>query len=328
MISKKAIENIQEALGGRAKINEALGPHTTLKIGGPADLFFEARTADELVAAVSAARKEGIPLFILGGGSNILIGDRGIRGLVVRNLCMNIRVKGVKAVTIGGNQKKIVFVEAESGVPMNKLVRFTVDEGLAGLHMHLGLPGTVGGAIYMNSKWTKPEGYVGECVYQVHIVTAAGEEQVVPQSYFHFAYDTSSLQKTRDVVISVVFSLTSDNRDRLWKLATDSITYRRATQPQGVATAGCTFRNLSSSEALTHSTPEHTTSAGYLIDHSGLKGMKIGGAEISSMHANFIVNTGKATAKDVVQLIETARENVQKQFGVRLVEEVERVGEF
>ncbi len=321
--------SLKEVLGDRLKTDEPLSRFTTFKIGGPADFFYEAKTADELARAVSLGRTLNLPVFILGGGSNILIGDKGIRGLVIRNLSMHIGIKGVKAVThSGGEQRKLVFVEADAGVPINKLVRFTVDEGLSGLHMHLGLPGSVGGALYMNSKWTRPEGYVGDAVYQVRLVTKEGEDRIVPQSYFHFAYDTSALQRTKDVVISVVFALSADDRDRLWKIATESIMYRRETQPQGVLSAGCTFRNLSRAEALTLGTPNLTTSAGYLVDHAGLKGASEGDAYISPVHANFIINRGKAKAEDVVKLIELARSQVLKQFGVRLTEEIERVGEF
>jgi UDP-N-acetylmuramate dehydrogenase len=322
------LEEFKKVLGDRIKTDEPLARYTTFKVGGPADYFFEARSSEDLANAVSAARNLNVPVYILGGGSNILIGDKGIRGLVVRNLSSHIGIKGVKAVTIGQESKKLVFVEADSGVPINKLVRFTVDEGLAGLHMHLGLPGTVGGAIYMNSKWTHPEGYVGDVVYQVRLVTQKGEDTVVPQSYFQFAYDSSRIQKTKDVVISVVFALTADDKDRLWKIATESITYRRSTQPQGVFTAGCTFRNLSRAEALTASTPNLTTSAGYLIDHAGLKNESSGDAYVSPVHANFIVNRGKATAHDVIKLIDRIEKSVQTQFNVRLSEEIERVGEF
>lgn len=319
---------LKQTLGDRVKADELLAAYTTFKIGGPADYFYIARTSDELAAAVSAGRKLHLPIFILGGGSNILIGDKGIRGLVIRNLSSHIGIKGIKSAGRGTDHTKIVYVEADAGVPINKLVRFTVDEGLAGLHMHLGLPGTVGGALFMNSKWTHPEGSVGDVVYQARIVTGDGEEQIVPKSYFHFAYDSSSLQKNNDIVVSVVFALTGDEKDRLWKIATDSITYRRETQPQGVFTAGCTFRNLSKIDAMTHATPNLMTSAGYLIDHAGMKNISVGDAVISPVHANFIVNRGKATASDVVKLIEMAREKVYRQFGVRLEEEILRVGEF
>ncbi len=322
------IQPLQEALGNRVKADEPLARYTTFKIGGPADYFYEAKTSDECAAAVAIARKLNLPVFILGGGSNILIGDKGIRGMVIRNLSTHIGIKGVKSALIGEDRKKVVYVEADAGVPVNKLVRFTVDEGLSGLHMHLGLPGSVGGALYMNSKWTRPEGYIGDVVYQARLVTGEGEDIVVPQSYFHFAYDTSVLQSTKDTVISVVFALVAADKDELWKIATESITYRRETQPQGVSSAGCTFRNLSKAEALTLSTPNLTTSAGYLLDHAGLKNESVGDAYISPVHANFIINRGKATAADVVKLIDLCRERVLKRFGVRLAEEIQRVGEF
>lgn len=324
----EALQKLKQILGDRVKENHLLAPLTTFKIGGPADLYYETRTADELVKAIKAARKLDVPIFMLGGGSNIVISDKGIRGLVIKNLTRHISIKGMKSQKQNGVEHKTVFVEAESGVPVNLLVRFTVDEGLSGLHMHLGLPGSVGGAVYMNSKWTHPNGYIGDCVYQARVVTKTGEEKIVPQSYFHFAYDTSSLQTSDDIVISVVFSLIAENKDTLWAIANDSIAHRKNTQPQGVCTAGCTFRNLSQADALSASTPDGTMSAGYLIDHAGLKGVRVGGAMISPMHANFIVNTGKATAKDVIELIEMVRMKVKEQFGITLMEEIERVGEF
>ncbi len=322
------LEKIKQALGDRLKKNEPLARYTTFKIGGPADLFFDAKTKDELIAAIRAARETGTPLFILGGGTNILIGDKGIRGLVVKNSTQGITIRGVKGSVASGNSKRTVFVEADSGVAMNKLVRFTIEEGLSGLEMHLGLPGSVGGAVYMNSKWTKPVGYVGDAVYQAMIVTQSGETRVVSREYFKFAYDSSSIQKSRDVVVSVTFVLTQEDKERLWETANASIAYRRETQPQGMFSAGCTFKNISKAEALAHATPELTTSAGFLVDHAGLKGEHIGEAQISPLHANFIINLGKAKASDVVELIEKARSTVKRTFGVTLEEEIVRVGEF
>ncbi len=321
-------EELKKIFGDRLKENEPLGRYTTFKVGGPADFFYEARTADEFALAVKTARLHNIPLFILGGGTNIVIGDKGIRGLVVRNLTSQIMIKGMKGGQVGKVRTGTVYVEAESGVPINKLVRFSVEEGLAGLEMQLGLPGSVGGAVYMNSKWTHPEGYVGDAVYQVRLITPSGEEKIVPQSYFHFAYDSSVIQQTGETVISVVFALTAGDKDALWAIANESIAYRRQTQPQGVLSAGCTFKNLSKAEAMAAASPNNTTSAGYLVDHAGLKGVQIGGAQISTVHANFIINVAKATAADVVELIELARTKVKEQFGITLIEEIQRVGEF
>jgi UDP-N-acetylmuramate dehydrogenase len=325
--------NIAEALrkkfGDRVKEHEPLARYTTFKIGGPADYFFDAKTTDEFAEAIVLGRSLSIPLFMLGGGTNILIGDDGIRGFVIKNSTRAVQIRGMKGnVTAGAAKQGLVFVEADSGVIFNSLVRFTVEEGLSGLEMHLGLPGSVGGAIFMNSKWTHPTGFVGDAVYQAEILTANNERKIVPKSYFQFGYDTSSLQKTKDIVLKVVFALRSDDKDRLWAVANESIQYRRQTQPQGVLTAGCVFRNISQAEALVANTPNHTTSAGFLIDHAGLKGTRVGDAEISSVHANFIINRGKATAADVIQLVERVQMKVKEQFGVTLTEEIIRVGEF
>lgn len=308
--------------------NEQLGKYTTFKIGGPADYFYNAKTIEDFVSAILLGRKLHLPIFILGGGTNILIGDKGIRGLVVRNGTRAISMRGAKGSMSKGKSNELVFVEAESGVVMNQLVRFTVEEGLSGLEMQLGLPGSVGGAVYMNSKWTHPTGYVGDVVYQAKILTPESEIKEVPKSYFQFAYDTSILQKSQDIVLSVVFALRRKEKTALWKIANESVLYRHGTQPQGVHSPGCTFRNISEAEAMAVSTPNHTTSAGFLVDHSGCKGMRVGDAYVSDMHANFIINKGAARAADVVQLIEKIRKKVFDQFGVRLEEEIVRVGEF
>jgi UDP-N-acetylmuramate dehydrogenase len=322
-------EKLQKTLGNRIKGLEPLARYTTFKIGGPAEYFFEAKTTDEFVAAITLGRTLAVPIFILGGGTNILIGDRGIRGFVIKNSTNTIQIKGVKGTVTGGAAHTgLVFVEADSGVSFNSLVRFTVGEGLAGLEMHLGLPGTVGGAIFMNSKWTHPVGYVGDAVYQAEILTPENERITVPKTYFRFGYDTSSIQKTKDILLKVVFSLRVDMKERLWKVANESISYRRHSQPQGVFTAGCAFKNISQAQTLVVPTPNHTTSAGFLIDHTGLKGTRVGDAEISGVHANFIINRGKATASDVVQLIELVRTKVKEKFGLMLEEEIIRVGEF
>ncbi|MBI3386021.1 UDP-N-acetylmuramate dehydrogenase [Candidatus Gottesmanbacteria bacterium] len=325
---KDPLQKLKKILGDRSRENEPLARYTTFKIGGPADLFYEAKTTDELVSAVTEARKLFVPVFMLGGGTNILIGDRGIRGFVVKNATDRIAIVGAKGKLSGGTQVGTVFVEADSGVIMNKLVRFTIEEGLGGLETQLGLPGSVGGAVFMNSKWTRPQSYVGDSLYQATILTKANEVSVVPKSYFQFGYDQSSIQKTGDIVLRVVFSLKPGNKEKLWEMANSVIAYRRETQPQGVFSPGCTFRNISKSDAIAASTPQFITSAGFLLDHAGLKEVSVGDAQISPVHANFIINKGKATAADVVKLIERARNQVKSQFGVELVEEIVRVGEF
>lgn len=317
-----------DQLGDSLKEHEPLGRYTTLKIGGPADLFIDVHTSQELINVIQQAVRLGIRVFVLGGGSNILVGDKGFSGLVIKNSTSHISVIGAKGFIKRGTGKRKVYIEADSGVMMNKLVRYTIEEGLQGLEMHLGLPGSVGGALYMNSKWTHPSGYVGDAVQQATVITPKGEVCTMPKSYFRFGYDTSILQKNADIVAKVIFALSPNNIEDLWKIANTSVLYRRESQPQGVFSPGCTFRNISKVQAMALSTPKHTTSAGFLLDHAGVKGMTVGDAQVSAIHANFIINRGKATASDVVKLIEKVRAKVKEQFGVNLEEEIVRIGEF
>jgi UDP-N-acetylmuramate dehydrogenase len=150
----------------------------------------------------------------------------------------------------------------------------------------------------------------------------------VPRSYFKFGYDSSIIQKTGDIVLTVIFVLTSQKKEELWKIANDSIAHRRVSQPQGVQSSGCIFRNITKSQAISLATPNFTTSAGFLLDHAGLKGMRVGDAQVSPVHANFIINTGRARASDMVELIERARSAVRQKFGVILEEEIVRLGDF
>lgn len=323
-----AYEELKKQFGENIQENVLLAPYTTYKVGGPADLFFTATSGDELITIVTAARKRAIPLFILGGGSNILIGDKGFRGLVVKNSTSSITIKGMKGKVQGAQTQRMVYLEVDSGVPMNKLVRFTIEEGLAGLEMHLGLPGSVGGAIYMNSKWTRPMGNVGDLLYHATVLTKENDLKQVDKEYFHFSYGMSSLQTNDDILIRIVFTLFKEDKDMLWRRADESIHYRRSTQPQGVHTAGCIFKNITEAEALTFGTPDHQTSAGYLLDKAGCKGMKVGGAEVSDIHANFVITHSGATASDVIELMEKMKKSVKKKFGVLLKEEILKVGEF
>ncbi len=322
------LTKLQTTLGPECKRDQSLANFTTLKVGGPADLFVETKTRDALENAVRQAIHVGVPFTILGGGSNILIGDKGIRGLVIRNMTREITMRGIKGKYENGNHVGEVYVETDSGVIFNSLVRFTIEEGYQGIEMHLGLPGTVGGALFMNSKWTNPEGYVGDVLHSATIVTTRGEVQNVGKEYFHFGYDTSILQKTKETVLSATFELKRSTKETLWDIANRSIAYRRSTQPQGVFTLGCTFQNISKSEAFTIPTPLHTTSAGYLIDHAGLKGYTRGKAQVSPIHANFIVNTGGATAKEILDLVAVIKEKVKQKFNVELKEEIVKVGDF
>lgn len=323
------LQSLQNQLDNRVKTTLPLAPYTTFKIGGPAEFFYEAQTTEQLVKAVRTARSLSLPLTVLGGGTNVLVSDDGIAGLVVRNTAHEIRTRGMKGTVSDGIAKRTVYVEADSGVMMNYLVRTMIEQGLAGLEMHLGLPGTVGGALYMNSKWSCPElSYVGDAVHQALILTPAGDLETVGRQYFRFGYDTSKIQTSGDIVISVTFALTESDGETLWKRANESIRRRHETQPQGVKSAGCVFRNITRAEAITANTPAQSVSAGYLIDHAGFKGRSVGDAVVSDIHANFIVNRGSATAADIIQLITQIKNQVRKTFQVTLTEEIVKVGRF
>lgn len=323
----RVLDELQKTFGDqRVRTNESMSKHTTFKIGGSAYYYLEVEKVDELVKAVAMAWKLGLPVFILGGGSNIIVSDKGIEGLTIKNNCRAFSVLGVsgqvKNKTLG---VRSALVQAESGVIMNQLVRFTVEEGLEGLEYQLGLPGTVGGALFMNSNFPRKGVYVGDCVHRAKLLTAKGEIKEVGKDYFQFAYDKSILQRTYEIVLSVVFTLSAGDRKVLWERGMEALTYRNDTQPKG-ASAGCTFRNISIAEATEIGTSKSITSAGYLIDKAGLKGFRVGGAQISDKHANFILNVGNARAEDVVELVKTIKQTVLKKFGVHLTLEVCTVG--
>ena len=288
------------------KTNEPLSRHTYFKIGGPADFFFEAHTSSELISAIRVSLTHQLPYFVLGSGSNILVSDKGFRGLVIKNRASSIRTlrPGV--------------VEADSGVLLNQLVSYTIKAGLVGLEVFLSVPGTVGGAIYNNSHY-RPEAneFIGNLLHSASLIDAAGQLKTVDHSYFKFNYDYSTLHHTRETVVSAEFLLSGRHKDQLWRQATDLVKRRNLRQPIGIACPGCTFRN-----------PSPSQSASYLIDQAGLKGFTLGKVRVSPVHAAFIENLGGATAQEVLQLIDHIRTTVKTKFGVTLELEIFLVGEF
>lgn len=319
-------EELIKTLGeGRVKINEPMSIHTTFKIGGPAKYYFEAQTTEEIIKAVSFCRRKELPYFIFGGGSNLLVSDQGFNGLVIRNKTANIKILGYQGkIQKAKRQIKNLFIEAESGVLMNTLVRHTLEEGLSGLELFLGLPGTVGGAIFINAHFK--DSFVGERLEGGKILTQKGEVKEVDKPYFHFSYDQSILQKTNEVLLSALFKLEGGEREILWKKAQVALEWRQKNHHYDLPSAGCIFRNIEKSQALRLGTPNSTQSAGFLIEAAGLKGKIVGGAQISQQHANFIVNAGGAEACDVLELINLAQKKVKAKFGITLREEIIYLG--
>jgi UDP-N-acetylmuramate dehydrogenase len=304
---------LHECVGAdRVGCQAPLAPRTTFKVGGPADWLVDVETVDELRAVSAAARECGVPITLLGGGSNVLVGDRGVRGLVV-----HLKLAGI-------SQPAPDRVRAEAGVTMNGLVRWTVGRGLAGIEAWAGTPGTVGGAIYGNAHYNGRN--IGDLVKDVQLVSRDGQLVTADRAGMAFAYDTSRLKQTGEILVWAEFETGTGEPDRLRETARASLAHRKRTQPLESPSAGCIFQNPDpAADPLPSGVP---ASAGALVDRAGLKGARQGQARISDTHANFFVNDGGATAADIRALIERARDAVRAKFGVVLRDEIVMMGEF
>jgi len=302
------------------KFNEPLKAHTYFKIGGPADVFLTVYNSQDLTAVLQICIKNKLKYFILGSGSNILVSDKGFRGVVIKNKADKIKTTSFHG-TIKDHKTKLTqaLIEAESGAMLNKLSRFSIEEGLRGLEVFLSVPGTVGGAIYNNSHY-RPEKdeFIGNHLHSAQLLTRQGKVKQVDQSYFKFKYDYSILHKTHETVIKASFLLSPADKNKLWQKATTLIKRRNKNQPIGIACSGCVFQNPTNSKL----------SAGALIDKAGLKGTKVGGAQVNLTHANFIENKDNATAQDVIKLIDKIKTTIKAKYNIELKPEIFLVGEF
>ena len=295
----------------RVRARAPLAPLTTLRVGGPADLLAEVRSAEEALAALRLAREAGVPLTWLGGGSNTLVGDGGIRGLVVR-----WHGGRIDAPAAGR-------VRAEAGVTINGLVRHAIGHGLAGLADWAGTPGTVGGAIHGNAHFQGR--LISQVVATVEVAGPDGAVRELDADAMEFGYDRSRLQRTGEVVLRATFVVGEGRPDALRAVARQSLAFRKRTQPLALASAGCVFKNPDPASACLP--PGVPCSAGALVDRAGLKGVACGRARVSTVHANFVVNEGGATAGDVAALVKRMQDAVATRFGVVLEEEIVRLGE-
>ena len=297
----------------RVKRGAPLAPLTTFKVGGPADILIETQNENEIVQAVKLAHAAGVKVTMLGGGSNVLVADAGIRGLV-------IRTKGGAVTPIGDR-----LVRADAAVTINGLVRWTINRGFAGLEAWAGTPGTVGGAIYGNAHWKKIN--IGDLVESVRLLKPDGTLLQVPADRMEFDYDYSRLKKTREVVLWAAFRVTPGGDPAALRLvARESLAFRKRTQPLESPSAGCIFMNP---DPVHDKVPAGIPpSAAALVDRAGPRGASLGGAKVSPTHANFIINDGSARAAEIYQLVEQCRGAVKDQFGVELRNEIICLGEF
>ena len=308
------LERYAQAVGPeRVRRNVRLAPLTTFGIGGPADLFYRARTPEELCRAVGVARELGVPSFLLGRGANILVGDRGFRGAVIR--CDIATLEFLP----GGR------VLAGAGLDtFPDLINETVARGLGGIHHFVGIPSTVGGAVWQNLHFLAPAPgrertmFWEEFMDGATILTPAGEVRRENTEYFRFGYDYSVIHDTGDVVLDVSLKLVPTPIPELRRVMRENLAWRDARHPDLwlYPCAGSIFKKI---EGI---------GAGRLIDECGLKGHLHGAAQIFHKHANIIVNLGGATAAEVVTLIELSRTAVARETGYELETEIEFVGEF
>ena len=290
--------------------NAPLAPLTTFRVGGPAEWLATVRTRDDVVRAIRLAREFDVPTRVIGGGSNLLIADRGVRGLV-------LRLHGGDAVAVSDST-----VRADGGMTINGLVRWTIARGISGLEAWAGTPGTVGGAVYGNAHFRGR--LISELIDSVELITPDGEIVRAVLAEMDFAYDYSRLHRTGEIVLSADFRAGRGDPAALREVARESLAFRKRTQPLEKASAGCVFQNPD---------PAHDTvpdgipwSAGALVDRAGLKEAAIGGARVSPRHANFIVNDGAASAGDIARLVDLCRRQVRERFGVQLRDEIVRLG--
>jgi UDP-N-acetylmuramate dehydrogenase len=302
---------LSQRFGRSVFFDEPLGKHTSFGVGGPASALVKALTVKGLSDLVRWTGEKNLPYFVLGKGTNLLVRDKGISGVVIR-LSGDFNLMEEEAANDG------VLIRAGAGVMLAKLCFYAVKNGLEGLNFGVGIPGTVGGAILMNAG--THEGCVADSIREVRVMDNLGTEQRLAAGKIAWGYRTMDhgleSKPGRPVILTGGSFLTRPaDPEVLQKQAKEHLERRKATQPQGVRSAGSFFKN-----------PPDGPSAGALIDEAGLKGKTIGGAMVSTVHANWIVNTGKATASEILALMELVQEEVLNKHGVSLEPEVKIVG--
>ncbi len=309
-INSELKKQLQSRLSDRVRFDEPMSAHTTFRVGGPADAFVTAIDETEMIFLIKWINDNGLPFFIIGGGTNLLVRDRGIRGIVI-SLAKNLaRI----------SRQGLTGLSAMAGANLGTLCRFAIRNGLSGLNFALGIPGTVGGAVRMNAGAWK--GSIGNVIDGIRIIQPDGKVESMEKGALKFSYRSlsfaseSSGDLSSSVILEAIFSLSQQSPESLKAEADTMLNARKKSQPIGFASAGCFFRN-----------PDDRESAGKLIDLAGAKGLRVGDAEVSEKHANFIVNRGKASADDIIRLMRIVQETVFQKFNVMLEPEVKIVGD-
>lgn len=312
--SKKWLANL---FGKNVKFNEPMSRHTSLRVGGPAWAFVTPESFEKFLELIRWSKKNGIYCMVIGGGTNLLVKDGGINGIVVvLKKCLD----GITGIAGTGGEKGPIIITAMAGTRLQTLCSFAIDNGLEGMNFAIGIPGTVGGAIIMNAG--AAYGSMAGVIDSIKVLLLTGETRVILRQNLQFDYrkltwdrKITDIDDGQPIILSGCFSLRPSDPQRLKKQAVEILKARKKRQPSGFPSAGCFFKN-----------PASGKTAGELIDLAGLKGKSIGGAKISSKHANFIVNKGNASAVDMLALMELVQKKVLKIFNIELESEITIVG--
>jgi UDP-N-acetylmuramate dehydrogenase len=305
-------ERLRKVLGEAMLTHEPLRHHTTFRIGGPADFYFAATTADQMVAALRTAHEIGLPVFLLGGGSNLLVSDDGFRGLVVRNAIESVEFDSTAA-------------QVGAGADFLQFIYECRDRGLSGLEFAAGIPGSIGGALYGNAGCYGQD--IGSFTIECSHTTPDGSvTETRPAAWYQFAYRDSRLKREPRVLLSCLLQLKRGDPAAIQAVIDEKLEIRRQKHPQWRVepTAGSYFKNLPPDWQLPgakHSPGTRRVPAGQLLDEVGCRGLRVGDAMVFAKHANIIVNAGRATAREVLELAEIMKARVRERFGVTLEEE-------
>lgn len=311
MDPKRAQELREKITKGAIRFDVPMRSLTTMRIGGPVWVVVQTDAEDEVRFLMEFTKRHTIPWYVLGGGSNVIGTDKGYAGIIIKPPPGTMEVQ---------KNAKELLVRFSAGYLSHLAAQKTVEMGLTGFESMFGLPGTLGGAVVMNSKWPKEAFMTGDVFWEGTYITDDGSLQKLKPDTMHFSYGYSSLQERHGVLLNATFLLKAGDSKEGEKRCQEVLAYRKKTQPTGVMTSGCIFKNISLKEQQVHNLP--TTSAGYLIDQAGMKGFTHGGLTVSSIHANFFVNNGTATFADYSYLVEKVREKILSRFRLQLKEEV------
>jgi UDP-N-acetylmuramate dehydrogenase len=295
-----------------------LTKQTYFKIGGQAEVYLELSRKDQILKIISFCRENNIKFTILGGASNVVISDDGISGLV-------LHLKNDQLVELNQTiQDEKHLIKVGAGLKTSLLVKKTVDLGYAGLEFFLGVPGTVGGAVFNNAHYL--ENLISDYIHRVEIINNLGNIEIIAADECEFGYDSSRFHHTGETILEVIFALKKGSLKKSQDLIKKATQYRAETQPLGLPSSGCIFKNTPNSPELKKLFPifenRNFVSAGFLIDQAGLKGIRVGGVEVSTKHAAFFINSGNGTAADLKKLIGMVKKQVKDKFDIELEEEV------